>query len=421
MTGALRVITIAVIAGAASTIGPFAARAAAQARFTYVGPKQCTNCHDHEEEKLWYEKKEIPEAQRLFPDSKNAGHINSLKQLETPKSDEFAKAVGLADKYDPAGLCATCHATVFRGDVNAGVSCESCHGPASGYIEPHQKKDTYDASVAQFGMTRLIGNFAGWTQQCTNCHVMSDSRLIAAGHPSGDDFDLSKKFLPVSLHFKKTYAPADVDAIASGEMQAALRRRRAITAAAAAPPQADAARCGRRRNGCVLASGGSGGRAVGSAGTTIRGVATTLRCALRIVARRVFGTAAPRRAARPAEATAERAAPSQKSARSSPLAAAANPPRPRPRVAPIDPANPPAGSPTSIEPPPLLPTAADGAPQSAAAAPVPSPSAAPERAVPTTPPTAVAVRTGPASWYVWVGLAVVLVAVAIAVLARKRR
>jgi len=72
--------------------------------FQAVGPNECLNCHDHDEERAWYEKKEIPEVHRLFPDkAANAGHINSLKQLEAPKSKEFAAAIGLADKYDLKG------------------------------------------------------------------------------------------------------------------------------------------------------------------------------------------------------------------------------------------------------------------------------------------------------------------------------
>jgi hypothetical protein len=162
----------------------FAPAAAAQQKFTAVGPNECLNCHDHDDQRTWYEKKEIPEVQRLFPDKgANAGHINSLKQLETPKSNDFAKAIGLADKYDTKGACVTCHATVFAGDANAGVSCESCHGAASGYLKPHQTKGAYDVSVAQYGQTKLVGNIQGWTQQCTTCHIMDDDRLIKAGHP----------------------------------------------------------------------------------------------------------------------------------------------------------------------------------------------------------------------------------------------
>jgi hypothetical protein len=201
--------------------------AGAQSTFQFLGPNECLNCHDHNPEREWYEKKEIPEVRRLFPDrGDKAGHINSLNQMETPKSDEFAKAIGLADKYDINGKCVSCHATVFRGDANAGVSCESCHGPGSGYMKPHQTKDSYEVSVSQYGMTRLIGNIQGWTQQCTNCHVMDDDRLIKAGHPSGDDFDLSQKYVPVSLHFKKTYTEEEVAGVAKAQMAAILHYRR---------------------------------------------------------------------------------------------------------------------------------------------------------------------------------------------------
>jgi hypothetical protein len=212
------------------------ATSSAQQQSQTVGPRQCLNCHDHDAESVWYQKKEIPEVQRLFPDkAANAGHINSLKQMETPKSDEYAKAIGLADKYDPNGACVACHATVYAGEANAGVSCESCHGPAGGYLKPHETKDSYEQMVTQYGMTRLVGNIRGWTQQCTNCHVMNDERLIKAGHASGDDFDLSKKFQPVSLHFKKKYTSAEVAALAGPEMEGILRVRRGGAATPAAP------------------------------------------------------------------------------------------------------------------------------------------------------------------------------------------
>ncbi len=198
-----------------------------QQKIQMLGPGQCLNCHDHDKEKDWYSNKELLEVVRLFPDKgANAGHVNSLNQLESPKSDAFAKAIGQADKYDVNGACVRCHATVFNGDANAGVSCESCHGPASAYLVPHQVKGSYDTAVTQYGMTRLVGNIQGWTQQCTNCHVMDDDRLIKAGHPAGDDFDLSKRYLPVSLHFKKSYTPDQVNAIAKNEMAGIIFRRR---------------------------------------------------------------------------------------------------------------------------------------------------------------------------------------------------
>src|SRR5215813_7938043 len=108
-------------------------------KYTNVGRAKCVNCHDHDREKLWSEKKDGPPPNN---------HLNALKQMDSPKSAGFAKAVGVTDPYDPASSCVKCHDTVVKGDVGGGITCESCHGPGSGYLEPHQKKDAYAAAVA---------------------------------------------------------------------------------------------------------------------------------------------------------------------------------------------------------------------------------------------------------------------------------
>ena len=81
MRPGLFVLAVALLAGTS-------APAFAQARYQYLGPNECLNCHDHEAEKAWYQKQEAPEVQKLFPaKGGNAGHINGLKQLEMPKSN----------------------------------------------------------------------------------------------------------------------------------------------------------------------------------------------------------------------------------------------------------------------------------------------------------------------------------------------
>lgn len=234
-----KTLSRALICAAALTLH-FSLPAAAQQRFQYVGPSECLNCHDHQAERQWYERQEIPEVARRFPaKGKNAGHINALKQLETAKSTEFARATGLRDKYDLNGSCVKCHATVFQHDANAGVSCESCHGPGSGYLKPHQTKGAYTPSLA-LGMVDIVGKIPAWAQQCANCHVMDDPRLVAAGHPSGDDFDLGEKFGPVGLHFKRKYSAGDVSAISRDVVRGIIARRRGGRgpAPAAAPTEA---------------------------------------------------------------------------------------------------------------------------------------------------------------------------------------
>ena len=339
-----------------------------QQKVQMLGPAQCLNCHDHDKEGDWYNHKELLEVVRLFPEKgKNAGHVNSLNQLESPKSDGFAKAIGQADKYDANGACVRCHATVFNGDANAGVSCESCHGPASAYLTPHQVKGTYDTAVTQYGMTRLVGNIQGWTQQCTNCHVMDDDRLIKAGHPSGDDFDLSKRYQPVSLHFKKTYTPEQVNAIAKNEMAGIIFRRRP----GSPPPPLVAPETA----------------AVTGAPPVSLGFTPP---------------PTPPPAAPPTTTAAPAAAPvAPAPARVKPVA------KPSP---PIE-AQPPAGSPTSIEPPPPPP------PAPATPAPAPTP-AAPATPAPAPPADASAgLMAGP---WLWVGLGVVvLIGVGVLMMRRK--
>jgi hypothetical protein len=353
-----------------------AAAANAQPKFDVLGPNQCINCHDHGAEKLWWEKNELLEVRKLFPDKgANAGHINGLNQMETPKSDEYAKAIGLTDKYDVNGGCVACHATVWRGEANAGVSCESCHGPGSGYLKPHVEKGAYEESVAKYGMTRLVGNLKGWTQQCTNCHVMNDDRLIKAGHPSGDDFDLSKKYAPVALHFKKMYAEADVAAVARPEFDAIVRRRRglppvAVPAVAAAPTSA--------------------------AGPESARPAAEIARPAPEAARPIAEPATP--------ATTDTSKPSATSAAPSPSSGTAK--KRGPVVQTINLTTPPPGSPTSIEPAVPIEAAPTAAPAAPAAADPSSAPAATEAAPETTEPVLVQ-----RAWYqnVWLWLVVLVV------------
>lgn len=186
-----------------------------------LGPNQCVNCHDHDPEKLWWEKQDGPPPK---------GHINGLNQMETPKSQDYAKAVGLADPYDVKGSCVRCHATVWKGDANAGVSCESCHGPGSLYNEPHKEKGSYAKAVA-LGMSDVVGKPQTWVQVCMGCHVMDDKKLVASGHPSGENFDIAKAFPIVAKHFKKQPDPNTVITLGNAARAVLIAQRDGV-----APP-----------------------------------------------------------------------------------------------------------------------------------------------------------------------------------------
>jgi hypothetical protein len=186
-----------------------------------VGPSKCTACHDHDRQTTKWQKEEPVQY-------KDKAHYNTRKQLDGAKAGTYAKAIGLADPYDVKGSCVTCHATVFRGDANAGVSCESCHGPASGYLEPHQVKGSYAKAVST-GLRDLKGKPPAIAKACVACHLTTDKRLIAAGHPSGAEFDVGAGLKKV-VHWATTYDFAAVSAAGKAAMGPGAAR------AAAAPP-----------------------------------------------------------------------------------------------------------------------------------------------------------------------------------------
>ncbi len=204
-----------------------ATAAAAGQRSPTMGPNACMNCHDHQAEKLWATTKDGPPPK---------SHLNSLKQLESTKGRSWVRKLAVASAYAPEAGCVRCHATVTDGDAAAGVSCESCHGPGRGYAVLHQDKGTYQASVAA-GMFDTQGKPEAWVRLCVSCHVVDDRRLIAAGHPSGDTFDVVKQVVPV-VHWKRVEDPSAVAAAGRAAVTAALDRRREATTAAAgsAPP-----------------------------------------------------------------------------------------------------------------------------------------------------------------------------------------
>jgi hypothetical protein len=162
-------------------------------------------CHEHE--------RQAREWQREEPAAlKGKSHFNALKQLEAPKSGPWAKALGLVDPYDLRGACVKCHATVFRGDANAGVSCESCHGASSKYNDLHQEKGKYLEAVGA-GLRDLRNRPALIGSLCVECHLVVDKRLTAAGHPTGEGFDAGVSMQKL-VHWNTTYNYAQIGAAA---------------------------------------------------------------------------------------------------------------------------------------------------------------------------------------------------------------
>ncbi len=110
--------------------------------------------------------------------------------LATARSKQIGDALAIKD---PAAddRCTACHAPLqgvplpsraptFQ--VNEGVSCESCHGPAESWLRGHTRPDWTRADRTHAGL-RDLKNLYVRANTCVACHQTVELPLLKAGHP----------------------------------------------------------------------------------------------------------------------------------------------------------------------------------------------------------------------------------------------
>ncbi len=158
-----------------------------------VGPDECGECHKAEVH-VWRE----------------TLHSTTFKILTRKKrAKEIAGAMGIK-RVKKAAACVTCHFTSgYRKNkvkAIAGISCESCHGPAKAWLTVHgdyggknvtreqetpKHKAERLAAIRKSGMIRP-GNLYRLAANCYQCHIVSDEQVVnVGGHgPGNDGFEL---------------------------------------------------------------------------------------------------------------------------------------------------------------------------------------------------------------------------------------
>jgi hypothetical protein len=160
----------------------------------YVGVATCggTTCHGRsqgdgprvrqDEIMLWQD-----------PSTAAGAHSRAYAVLREPRSRAIAERMGIGEATG-APMCLGCHATPagprgVRFQTTDGVGCESCHGPASGWLTSHYAVGGTHASNIRNGLVPLDDARAR-AGQCLNCHFGSSTenqfvthRIMAAGHP----------------------------------------------------------------------------------------------------------------------------------------------------------------------------------------------------------------------------------------------
>lgn len=161
-----------------------------------MGVETCVKCHPSEVA-VW----------------KKTPHSKTFDELHRrPEARQIAARLGVQSiKY--GGRCVNCHYTQQAdaqagGDIHAiaGVSCESCHGPARHWLDVHHdyggEHVTRQTETARHRELRIKSSVARGmrnpenvyllAQSCYRCHTVGDEELVnVGGHNAGSlDFEL---------------------------------------------------------------------------------------------------------------------------------------------------------------------------------------------------------------------------------------
>jgi hypothetical protein len=173
--------------------GLLTARAADQSEpQKYIGPGSCaaTSCHGSVKPVAGSRILQNEYSTWILQDK----HNRAYQALTGDIGQRMGRILKLGTAAEQSPKCLACHAlnvtSEKRGrafEISEGVSCESCHGPASAWLGPHTTRDwPHEKSVA-LGM-RDTRNLIHRGELCLECHLGTkekfvDHEMIAAGHP----------------------------------------------------------------------------------------------------------------------------------------------------------------------------------------------------------------------------------------------
>jgi cytochrome c554/c'-like protein len=165
---------------------------AENAPIKYIGPGSCaaTSCHGSVKPIAGSRILQNEYSTWIIQDK----HSRAYQALGGDIGERMARILKLGAKAEEAPKCLACHALNplpdQRGrafEISEGVSCENCHGPASGWLGPHTTRTWPHEKSVGLGMhdTRDVIHR---TEKCLECHLGTknkfvDHEMIAAGHP----------------------------------------------------------------------------------------------------------------------------------------------------------------------------------------------------------------------------------------------
>lgn len=184
------VLTQSVRAGVVEQSATTPAPPVAQATGAFTGPGSCaaTACHGAVRPVAGSRIQQTEYSVWIAQDR----HARAAEVLTNAVSVRMAQILGIG-RADTAPKCLACHTLDVpegrqaRSFNSEGVSCEACHGPASGWLGPHTTRGWAHQQSVQLGMYDTKDPVRR-TERCLTCHLGTaekqvDHEMIAAGHP----------------------------------------------------------------------------------------------------------------------------------------------------------------------------------------------------------------------------------------------
>lgn len=193
---------VAAVGGRGATVPP------ADTGPKYTGPGACSSasCHGSVQ----------PRSQNSILQNEYATwtvfdkHAKATAVLTNEVSKGIGRILGL--RPETSAKCLDCHSSSAPPEQQArtfdsqdGISCESCHGPASNWLGPHTTKGWTHPRSIELGMVDMRDPIK-CTETCLSCHLGTaskwvDHEMIAAGHPDLY-FELDSFLAAMPKHWK---------------------------------------------------------------------------------------------------------------------------------------------------------------------------------------------------------------------------
>lgn len=239
---ALSALAIIVLALTALFVGlPRDSEVQAQAAYRYTGVASCagSTCHGRSEGNgAVVRQDEIATWQA--PGSVSGAHSRAHAVLTSFRGQQIARSLGW-DSAANRAECTGCHASTAGPEEagprflqSDGVGCESCHGPAVGWIATHYEVGASHANNLANGMVALDQPQTR-ARVCLDCHYGSSKQgqfvthaMMAAGHPRVtfelDLFSAFQQHHDVDADYRqRKAAPGPVQLWAVGQAEAVAR------------------------------------------------------------------------------------------------------------------------------------------------------------------------------------------------------